>query len=106
MPQINMKQPGQVVSEFSVTSDVVTVAGVVIDCAARETDEAQIIEIRELDGIPHEGGDGAFLAQVEIPARRYIEEAGPLDADGHPTTVTTPGAFDPNRIVLTLWPAN
>lgn len=106
MPQINLKQPGQAVAEFSVTGAVVTVAGVAIDCAARETDKVQTIEIRALDGVPHEGGSGAFLAQVEIPARRYIEEVGPLDADGHPTTVITPVAFDPNRIVITLWPAN
>lgn len=106
MPQINLKQPGQPVAEFSVTGSVVTVAGVEIDCAGRETDEAQIIEIRIQDGIAHEGGAGAFLAQIEVPARRYIEEVGPLDADGKPTTVITPVAFDPNRIAIMLWPAH
>lgn len=105
MPQINLKHPAQPVADFSVNGAVVTIAGVTIDCAARESDEAQIIEIRAENGQAHEGGGGAILAQIEIPARRYVD-AEATDADGNPTTIATPLPFDSNRVVITLWPAN
>ena len=107
MPQIHLKQPGQAVADFSVTGAVVTVAGVSIDTAARESDEATTIEIRTNDGVAHEGGVGAFLAQIDIPARRYTETEGDVDPQtGEPSIVMTPVAFDPNRIAITLWPTN
>lgn len=105
MPQINLKHPGQAVADFSVNGAVVTIAGVAIDCAARASDEAQILEIRAENGQAHEGGDGAILAQIEIPARRYAD-AEATDADGNPTTIATPLPFDGNRVAITLWPAN
>jgi len=107
MPQIILKQPGQPVADFSVAAGVVTVAGVAIDCASREADETQTVEIRIKDGNAHEGGMGAFLAKIEIPAREYAETKGEPDPQtGEPTVVRTPVAFDPNRIAITLWPAS
>lgn len=108
MPQIYLKQPGQPVPDFSVSGSVVTVAGVSIDTADRETDAATTIEIRRSnDGTAHEGGDGALLAQIDIPARRYIETVGDVDPKtGEPSIIMTPVEFDPNRVTITLWPAN
>ncbi|MDR1709651.1 MAG: hypothetical protein LBS70_08035 [Candidatus Accumulibacter sp.] len=106
MPQIILQQPGQAVAEFSVSGAVITVAGVEIDCAARETDAAQTIEIRKgKNGRVREGGTGAFLAQIEIPARRYVDEPGEPDEDGQPTIVSSAVPFDANRVAVTLWPA-
>jgi hypothetical protein len=103
--QVNMKQPGLNVADFSIADAVITVAGVVVNTAEREGEEAKTIEIRTQDGSAHEGGTGAFLAQIEIPARRYVETEGEEDPEtGEPRIVLTPVAFDPNRVALTLWP--
>ena len=106
MPQIILKQPGQLAADFSVNGAVITVAGVAVNCEAREEDATQTIEIRQHDGVAQEGGEGAFLAQIEIPARRYVDEEGPLGEDEQPTIVRSPVPFDPNRVALTLWPTN
>jgi hypothetical protein len=105
MPQIDLKQPGQPVAEFAVSGAKITVAGVEIDCAAREADADQTIEIRQKGTRAREGGTGAYLAQIHIPARRYTETPGEPDEDGNPTITQTPAPFDANRVVLTLWPA-
>lgn len=103
--QVNLKQPGQNTANFAISGSVITVEGVSINTADRETDDATTIEIRTNDGSAHEGGAGAFLAQIEIPARRYTETEGEEDPEtGEPTIVLTPVAFDPNRVSLTLWP--
>jgi hypothetical protein len=90
MPQIILKQPGQPVSDFSVSGARVTVAGITVDCAQRQTDSSVCVEIRSNHGVPSEGGDGAYLAQIDIPARSYagIESV----------------ALDPNAVTITLWP--
>lgn len=105
MPQIILKQPGgQPVADFAVTGNVVTVAGVVVDCAERHADISVSVEIRNNKAGPSEGGSGAYLAQIEIPARRYNEVAGENDKDGKPTTIKEPVALDPNAVAITLWP--
>lgn len=81
MPQIILKQSGQNSADFSTNGAVITVAGVVVNCEAREEDVTQTIEIRQHEGVAQEGGEGAFLAQIEIPARRYVDEEGPLGED-------------------------
>lgn len=106
MPQIILKQPGQNSADFSVTGSVITVAGITVDCKAREGDVMQTIEIRRHDGVAQEGGKGAFLAQIEIPARSYVDEDGPPNESEQPSVVRSPVPFDPNRVVLTLWPTN
>lgn len=102
MAQIHLKQPGQPVADFAVNGPVVTVAGVTVDCAARQTDTMVVVEVRANQQGPSEGGDGAYLAQIEIPARRY-HQADVTDADD--TSVTQePVALDANAVRVTLWP--
>lgn len=104
MPIIVLKQPGQPVADFSVSGPVVTVAGVTVDCAARQRDVAELIEIRGNSTGPSEGGNGAYLAQISIPARRYttVTVAG---IDGEPdTTAQVPEQLDPDAVLVTLWP--
>lgn len=103
MPQINLKQPGQPVADFSVSGGNVTVAGVTIDCEARQLDTAVTVEVRANKTGPSEGGNGAYLAQIEIPARRYADVEG-KDKDGKPEITQAPLSLDPNAIVVTLWP--
>lgn len=95
--QINLKQPGQPVADFSVSGAVVVVSGVVIDCAARQQDGGVMVEVRQNNHGVTEGGDGAYLAQIEIPAREF-EEA----PEGGEDRVALP--LDPNAVVVTLWP--
>lgn len=103
MPQIILKQPGQPVADFSVSGCDVTVAGVAIDCAERQQDAAVVVEIRQNAGGASEGGNGAYLAQIEIPARLYMDVEG-KDKDGKPEITQAPVPLDPNAIVITLWP--
>jgi len=107
MPQIKLKQPQQPVAEFSVSGPTVTVAGVAVDCAARQADASTVIEIRRNNGVAEEGGSGAYLAHIEIPAKTYHEEASEEPAmDGEePGTVTVADPLDPDAVVITLWPA-
>lgn len=107
MPQIILKQPGQPVADFSVNGAVVVVAGVSVDCAQRQTDAALTVEIRVVNGVAAEGGAGAYLAQVDIPAREYeileIDE-GSQEESTPVTRVRQPLPLDPNAVVVTLWP--
>ena len=107
MPQINLKQPGQPVADFSVSGTIVTVSGVTINCAGRQTDIAVTVQVRTNHASPGEGamegGSGAYLAQIEIPARRYTDIDG-KDKDGKPEITQSPVPLDPNAISITLWP--
>ncbi len=103
MPQINLKQPGQPVADFSVSGGSVTVAGVTIDCEARQLDTAVTVEVRANKTGPSEGGNGAYLAQIDIPARRYTDVEG-KDKDGKPEITQAPVPLDPNATSITLWP--
>lgn len=103
--QIILKQDGQPVADFSVSGANVTVAGVAIDCAERQQDIAVSVEVRQNIGGPSEGGNGAYLAQIEIPARRYETVTVPAEGeDEQPTELREPLPLDPNAIVVTLWP--
>lgn len=101
MANIILKQPGQPIADFAVAGTVITIAGIAVDCAERQLDTAVSIEIRTgADGVT-EGGDGAYLAQIAIPARRYEEipgetEEGPIEI--------VPVPLDQNAIDITLWP--
>ena len=104
MPQINLQQPGQPVAEFSFAGSVVVVAGIEVDCAARQGDTAVTVEVRANKSGPSEGGSGAYLAQIAIPARVYVDAPGEDDKDGKPTVIKQPVALDPNAVAVTLWP--
>jgi len=103
--QIILKQDGQPVADFLVSGANVTVAGVAIDCAERQQDIAVSVEVRQNIGGPSEGGNGAYLAQIEIPARRYETVTVPAEGeDEQPTELREPLPLDPNAVVVTLWP--
>ena len=103
--QIILKQDGQPVADFAVSGTNVTVSGVAIDCAERQQDVSVTVEIRQNINGPSEGGNGAFLAQIEIPARRYETVAVPAEGeDEQPTEMREPLPLDPNAVVVTLWP--
>ncbi|WMC11778.1 hypothetical protein PU634_05265 [Oceanimonas pelagia] len=109
MPQINLKQSGSPVADFAVSGNMVTVAGLSIDCAARQEDTAVTIEIRAHKGEVVEGGqDGAYLAHIHIPARTYTEvpaEGGEEGLDGEqPQSERVADPLDHNAVVVTLWP--
>lgn len=103
--QIILKQDGQPVADFSVSGANVTVAGVAIDCAERQQDIAVSVEVRQNIGGPSEGGNGAYLAQIEIPARSYETVTVPAEGeDEQPTELREPLPLDPSAVVVTLWP--
>lgn len=102
-----MGGPDSGVADFSVVGAVVTVSGVSIDCAARETDDEQHIEIRQTKGgTVKEGLTGAYVAVVIIPARRYnevmVEETSMGEVRLVPKKVPAP--LDPNAVIIKLWP--
>lgn len=104
MPQITLKSPGQPVADFSFSGAVVTVSGVVVDCAARQGDSSTQIAICGTLTDATEGGNGAYLAQIDIPAKRYTTVAGADDAQGNPTSTQEALPLDPNAVLVTLWP--
>jgi len=110
--QIHLQQPGQPIADFSIAGSTVTVAGISIDCAARQQDVPVHIEVRQNQHGPGEGGNGAFLAQIRIPARRFEtvqiqpqESTGEAGSMNQPTERQEPLPLDPRTVVITLWPA-
>lgn len=106
MPQIKLKQPQQPVAEFSVSGSVVTIDGVSVNCAERQSDSSTVIEIRRNNGVTEEGGAGAYLAHIEIPAKTYHEEESDTASEGgeEPGTVQVADPLNPDAVVITLWP--
>jgi len=107
--QVTLMQPSQPIADVSISGTNITVAGISIDCAARQRDVATMIEVRNNAGTPGEGGDGAYLAQIEIPARRYEtitipDEPGENGETGQSSEVREPVPLDPDAVVVTLWP--
>lgn len=103
MAQIHLKTPGQPVADFSLDGTTVTVAGVFVDCEIRQQDIDTVVEIRAQASGAGEGGDGAYIAQIRIPARQYVDEE--IDEpQGEMTVLRTPVPLDPNAIEVTLWP--
>lgn len=99
MPQIILMQPGLPVASFSVDENLISIAGVAIDAATRQQDVAVYIEVRGTVSEAMEGGDGPYLAQVHIPARRYDEALNEEEE-----TVLVPTPLDSNAVEITLWP--
>jgi len=111
--QIHLIHPGQPVADFAISGSVVTIGGYEIDCAERQQDVAVIIEIRRMDGIVTEGDQGAYLAQIQIPARRYsvsfTEQEQNTEDSPDPglqgaTEIREAQPLDTNAVVITLWP--
>lgn len=106
MARILLISPGLPLANFSVAGALITVAGVSVDCDVLQQDTPQIVEVRDNADGPGIGGDGAYLAQISIPARAYAEteSATEVDADGNPLIVREALPIDPNAIAVTLWP--
>ena len=99
MPQIILMQPGLPVASFSVDENLISIAGVAIDAAERQQDVAVYIDVRGTSTAAAEGGDGPYLAQIHIPARRYEEALNEEEE-----TVLVPQPLDSNAVEITLWP--
>ncbi len=104
MPQIILKQPGQPVADFSISGATVVVAGVSVDCVERQLDTAVTVEIRLTNGVAAEGDAGAYLAQIDIPARQYETLEISQEENAPVTHVRQPMPLDHDAVVVTLWP--
>lgn len=102
--QIKLMAPALPVTDFSINAATVIVGGVTIDTSARQQDTATNIEIRNNGGTIAEGGSGAYVAQIDIPARRYTSVQVPAQGSAAPTTTQQAVPLDPNAVVVTLWP--
>lgn len=92
--------------DFSIAEGVVTVAGVVIDCAERQGDSQTVIDIRQHQGAAQEGGSGYQLASLRIPPRQYLEVEGEPAMEGEePDTTREAQPLDPRQVEVTIWPA-
>ncbi|MCY1310308.1 hypothetical protein D9M69_671290 [compost metagenome] len=79
------------------------VAGVSVDAAAVQADASVIVEIRHNGAAAQIGGDGAYLAHIEVPPAEYSESL----VDEETGEVVVPSErlpLDPNTIKVTLWP--
>lgn len=103
MPQIHLMQPGQPVADFSIAGTVVAVAGVSVDAAAVQADASVIVEIHHNGESAQIGGDGAYLAHIEVPPAEYSESL--IDEESGEVIVPSERLpLDPNTIKVTLWP--
>ncbi|KAB0494020.1 hypothetical protein [Pseudomonas vancouverensis] len=102
MPQIILMQPGQPVADFGVIGTKITVAGAMVDAADHQSDSGQIVEIRHNGATAQVGGDGAYLAIIEIPPAQYSDAV--YGGEGEPDTPAQRLPLDPNTLVITLWP--
>ncbi|WP_302409622.1 hypothetical protein [Comamonas kerstersii] len=106
MARIELKQPGQPVADFAVDGAQITIAGVLVDCEALQQDTTEIVEVRQSSAGVHIGGDGAYLAQIEIPARTYANAAAASgEGDDQAQSESLAHPLDANAILVTLWPA-
>ena len=103
MAQIQLMQPGMPVADFSVAGNLITIAGLAIDCAERQQDVTEIVEIRQQGTVVTEGGDGAYLAQIFIPPRQFAEAEEPGEGEEQADPIQLP--LDPNAVLILLWPA-
>lgn len=94
---IKLIEPTSPVADFSVSGTKVSFCGLEIDCAERQSDSSTLIEIRIKNGVIEETDQGAYLAQIHIPPRKYIETSGDESPEPLP--------LDPNSITVTLWPS-
>lgn len=94
MAQIRLIHPGQPVADFAVSGTRVSVAGLTLELADHQQDASVTLEVRSQAGTARLGGEGAYLAHIELPPALY-------DHSGD-TPVRQP--LDPHAIVLTLWP--
>lgn len=98
---------GTPVAEFALDEEtkVLTVAGVKVNLPDYERDTQNIVSISAGDDGPEFGVNGkhGFVADIDIPPRRYAEEGG-LNEAGDPVTNYVPVPLDTGRIILKLWP--
>jgi hypothetical protein len=91
--------------EFNEESGDLTIAGLSVNLPEAEEDTENIITISLSDDGPVLGphGNRGFIADVDIPPRRYtIEEYE--DENGQMATRQVAVPFDPERVLLRLWP--
>lgn len=100
MAQIFLKQQGQPTPDFSASGHLIVVEGLSVDCDELQKDTPQLIEVRSGPNGAMIGGNGAYLAQILIPARQYEERGG---EDDEQERVALP--IDHNAIEVTLWPS-
>ncbi len=95
MPVIRNVVPDAPAPDFSVQGARFAIRGLEIDTAACYAAGETLVEVRaDSGGDAVVGGDGPFLAVIEIPARRYEQ------ADGEQTLVP----LDPKTVTINLWP--
>ncbi len=96
MARIKLLSQKQPVADFSVQGAVVTIRGLAIDCAAYYASNTRSVEVRSNEsGETVIGGNGLYLAVIEIPGQRFEESEN--------GQVLLP--MDPNAILIQLWPA-
>jgi hypothetical protein len=99
-------QPGAPIAPVAIAAYRITIGDITVDFASEQQDTAAEIVIRHHAGAFVRGGDqGAIVAIVRIPARRYTEQPGDSDPiTGAPTTIRVAEPLDPNTVSVELWP--
>ena len=90
---------------FDEESGELTIAGLKINLPEAEQDTENIITLSLGDDGPVIGPEGrhGFIADIDIPPRRYTTEEYE-DENGDTATREVAVPFDPDRVLLRLWP--
>jgi len=95
--------------DFSIQGSVVTVGELAIDCAQRQSDKTEIIDLRAQGGAVTEGGEGHQVASIHIPPRRYelveveTDPAGENDEEEGTPQERVALPLDSNQVLVTIW---
>lgn len=83
-------------AEVEVDGDVIAINGQSFDLAAIQTDEQELITVREGE---------AYVAEIAVPPATYHDEMVNGDGDGNAEIAQkVADAFNIDAVVVTLWP--
>jgi hypothetical protein len=94
------------VSDYVLEGSMLTIAGVNIDLASRQSDVATTVDLTvDRTGAVTEGLSGSYVASVVIPPRQYqLVDSGEIDVDGEPIIERQPLPLNVGAVLLFLWP--
>lgn len=92
--------------DYEVTANVISFAGgeLAVNLAAKERDNRVILDVCEDNTgglVLTPAGSRLYMAQIEIPARQYVETA--VEIDGESAIGSEPVAFNIDNVTLTLY---
>ena len=105
-PKVEAVQPEPHIA-WKINSSVLTVGSgedaIAVDLEERQTDSETVIDICRCEGGLMEGACGSYVLSVQIPPRKYHEEAGEESPECGTGIILVPEPLDIASVILRLW---